>query len=426
MNRVYLSFLGRGTRGKDQYEPTVYLLNGKQSGTTEFVQAAEMQILGAENFDRIIIVATQKSYNLHFDKLRNQLEGAGVKNVIPIIISEDMSPSGQWEWFEKILPCFEPGDELTVDLTHGYRAIPIVFSTAINFLQKAKNIRLRAVYYAAYEKNTTLAPIVDMKEFYIINQWAEAVSRLVEDADARKMTQLAATSADFQIGQLNDEDLIRVLEDLTNTVRNVDVNNVGRKADLAIRMVKDRQGTASGTEKILLDLVLGKFATLAGEPQTGRYDRPYFNLQLKIIELLLEHKLYMQAYTAMREFIASIGMIEMQMATMANREAQDRRQWYAETFFNMFQYPEGKWNFAERGKGSAEEKLRPYYEKLKEIGAENVLRSFVRELAEYRNGFDHAWTCKKQIFSDIEQKGKLFSEKLETVIRILVGKGILS
>jgi CRISPR-associated DxTHG motif protein len=191
MAKVYLSFLGLGFKnhktGQYKYDSTIYELNGKKSKETEFVQVAEIGILGVSNFDKIMIVVTQKSYNAHFNNIKHQLCELGANNIISLIIEENMSASGQWKWFEQILEHIYYDDELTIDLTHGYRSIPIVFSTAVNFLQKAKNITLKAVYYGAYEKNKKLVPIIDMKDFYIINEWAEAVSRLVEDADARKL-----------------------------------------------------------------------------------------------------------------------------------------------------------------------------------------------------------------------------------------------
>jgi len=263
MSKVFLSFLGIGSfdqkTGQYDYKKTVFILNGVKSQETKFVQVAELDILGMHNFDKIIIIATQKSYDTHYVKIESKLQKIGKANIIPLIIEEDMSPEGQWNWFEIILDNIDYGDELTVDLTHGYRSIPIVFSTAVNFLQKAKNITLGAVYYAAYEKNKSLVPIMDMKDFYIINEWAEAVSRLIEDADARKMTAVAQQTDSFQAGELNDEKLIRAFDDLTNTVRNVDINNVDAKAKKAIQLIKEKEENASITSKILLRLVMDKF-----------------------------------------------------------------------------------------------------------------------------------------------------------------------
>lgn len=430
MSKVYLSFLGLGTydeiEKRSRYRPTRYELNGKKSSETDFVQVAEIEILGADRFKRIIIVATRKSNDAHFTDLEAQLirAGAGENQIQRIIISENMAADGQWEWFEKMLATIEPEDELTIDLTHGYRASSIVLSAAINFLQKARNIQLDAVYYGAYEKDRGLAPIIDMKDFYVINEWAEAVSRLVEDADARKIAQVSDRTASFQAGELNDKKLIRALEDLTDAVRNVDVNNVPHKAGAALEIIEKKKSSASITGRILLGLVIDKFTSLTWDkPWTGRYDAAYFVLQLQVIRLLLDHKLFMQAYTAMREFIGSIGMIGLEKIKLDNADGRRKRKRFADVFVNMLQYEESAWDFPEAVETS-KNKLMPYYDQLKQIGVEPILRGFSKELADYRNGFDHAWTMKKGAFTDIKTKGVLFFNQLNEVVSILKDNGV--
>jgi len=430
MSRVYISFLGLGTKqpsGNYAYNQAVYELNGEKSTETEFVQVAEIENIGTEYFDRLLIVATERSYDLHFENLKEQLCKIGVRDVIPLIINEDMSATNQWKWFEQILDCIEKDDELTVDLTHGYRSTPIVFSTAINFLQKARGVKLNAVYYGAYEKIKDLgyAPLVDMKDFYIINEWAEAVSRLVEDADARKMAEVAEKTPEFQVGELNDERIINAFADLTNTIRNVDINNVAEKADTAIGLINEKEKEASLTGKVLLKLVVDKFTSLASDgPISGKYDKSYFLLQLEIIKLLLEHKLFMQAYTVMREFIGSIGLIEIEKANILTGEGRRQRR-KADVFANMLRVDEKKWKFKDEQKIYLE-KLLPYYKKLKSIGVETILRDFSAKLIVYRNGFDHAWTSKPEAYADIEQKGREFFQNLNKVVCLLEKNKILS
>jgi len=428
MRRVFLSFLGMGTKknnGLFQYNNAVYELDGIESEETEFVQVAEIRILGPSNFDMILIVATQKSYDTHFKNLRDQLLKAGANELTHIIISEDMSPEGQWAWFEKILDHIEYGDGLTIDLTHGYRSIPIVFSTAINFLQKTRGIILDAVYYGAYDKDQTPSPIINMKDFYIINEWADAVSRLVEDADARKLAKVAENTTDFQVSELNDEDLVKAFGELTEMVRNVDINNIEAKANKAIKLIEEKEQGASITGRLLLRLVLDKFTSIATRgPSTGMYDSAYFLLQLKIIDLLLRHKLFMQAYTVMREFVGSIGMMAIENAGVNNSNGRKRRRRFAEVFVNMVQFPKHEWAF--KGQNNEDkEKLMPFYRKLGDIKVEPILRGFSKDLVDYRNGFDHAWTLKKQAYPAIEEKGEEFFKRLKEVVHLLKENNIL-
>lgn len=433
MANIYLSFLGLGQYNKEegtyQYTPTVYTLNEKESSKTEFVQAAELELIGSSHFDKVLIVSTDKSYETHFKSLCQKLIDIGVQRekIVNMNIDDSMSSESQWQWFEKILSHINNGDSLTMDLTHGFRAIPIILSAAINFLQKAKNIQLQAVYYGAFDKNRDLAPIVDMKEFYIINEWAEGVSRLIEDADARKLGQVSEMSPVNFVPELNDERIVKAFEDLTNCIRNVDVNNVTSKANVAIKLVKEKLKNATGTGKILLETVFDKFVILTTqEPVSGLYDRSYFRLQYEISKMLHEHKLFMQAYTVMRELIASIGMIEVEKANISSSKGRSRRHQNADVFLKMVEIPEGKWVFEEpalisdkkiqKTSGNRCQELKPYYDKLDKLGIVDELRSFVGDMTEYRNGFDHAWTAKKEAFSDVEEQSSIFLEKINKVL----------
>ncbi len=430
MRKVYLSFLGLGATNpetkKSEYRPAVYELNGKKSRETRFVQAAEMELLNASQFDVVLIAATQKSFDVHFDSLKTQLNNWGV-NPAFLILEENMTPEGQWNWFEKLLAHIEPNDRLTVDLTHGYRAVPIVFSAAINFLQKARNISLDAVYYGVWEqvKDYGYAPIIDMKDFYLINEWADGVSRLVEDADARKMAEVAEKTSEFQAGELNDPEVIQIFDDLTNSIRNVDVNNVAQKANAAIIMIREKKKSASETGKILFDLVIDKFINLTTrEPPSGKYDRDYYQVQIEIIRLLIIHKLFMQAYTVMREFIASMAMIPFEQEGMKCKKRKKRRVRYGEVFFQMFQYHENDWKFSEENDKICL-KLMPFYENLKQSRIEPLLRSFSDKLAKYRNGFDHAWTSKGGAEKDIEMFADECLNSLEKTLGLLITGGFM-
>ncbi len=427
MRRVYLSFLGIGSRREDGtygYDPARYELGGRPSHRTEFVQAAEIGIHGADQFDEVILVATAKSKGYHFDKLKAELKGLGVQRVSCIEIDEDMSSSGQWQWFKKILEQIQSEDRLTVDLTHGYRAVPIVFSAAINFLQKAKRVVLDAVYYGAYEKDRDLSPIIDMKDFYLIGEWAEGVSRLVEDADARKLASLVKDSPGFQAGNLSDPEGITLLDDLTSRIRNVDMHNVCSIAAETLAALRREAPSSDSIEQTLLRLIEGKYTSLATAcPLSGLYDKPYFIGQLAFIDLLLEHKLYMQAFTVMREVVGSIGLIGNPKAKTTSSNGRGERA-KAEVFINMLQYDESKWDF----KDDAERKkqgLMAHYEKLKRAGVKQIIDGFLKELILYRNGFDHGWTSKAECRHGIQERGSFFQSQLKLAISELEAQGIL-
>jgi CRISPR-associated DxTHG motif protein len=423
MEKVFLSFLGKGTRKNDiyDYSEVEYRIEGRGSLVNKFVQVAELGIIGASYFDQIIIAATQSSYKLHFDTLQKEIFRIGGQKIHAVILDEDMSAQGQWEWFEKILGAVPSNSELSLDLTHGYRSIPIVFSTAVNFMQRARGILLNAVYYGVFEMSRDLgyAPIVDLKDFYVVNDWAEGVSRLVEDADTGKIAHLASMGSSFQMAALSDPKLIQKLKLLTSKVKSVDVNNIGSIAAETVDRCEYLSKEASVAGKALLNLISSKFMSISSFNQGEiLYNKQYFRVQSDIIRLLLEHGLHMQAYTAMRELIGSVGMLGLRNRKLTGSIGRKYRKRFAEVFINMIQIDELKWNFINQNEKDKQELL-PFYRKIQSDGIISILKDFAVDLINLRNGFDHAWTQKSGANAGFDQQGERFLSQIEKVIDLL-------
>jgi len=420
--KVFLSFLGIG-----QYSEVEYTLNNKKLKRTKFVQKAEIEYYGDTFFDKIFISVTKSSKDRYFDELSNSLPG----NIEYILISEDLSPASQWEGFEKIIEKIQTKDELYIDLTHGFRSIPIMFSIAINFLQQMKNIELKAVYYGVNEKKDK--PIIDIKEFFIINRWADAVSRLIENADAKKIVSIPNELNDFKIANLNDPDIIESFNKLTDAIRNVDINNISKIATNTIKKVKERiENVFSKTEKMLLEVVIDKFTILASEKNISEeYNDNYFKMQIEIINVLLEHKLYMQAFTAMREFIVSLvdaeALLQIEKHNTLDNKNKKRfkknsRKRLADPFIGMLLYEENKWDFRKEYDKEGNKYLsimKPIYDKFKENEVFfNNLKTLVKELIPYRNGFDHAWISQRVSSENASENGSTFFNKLKEIYKL--------
>ncbi len=431
--KIYLAFLGAGN-----YEPTVYCIGDKQAHKTPYVQVAEIELYGKYYFDKIYIVVTSTSKEKHFNKLLEEFSELGIdKDLIDYIeISEELDTKHQWKGFETILDKIQKHDELVVDLTHGFRIIPIVFSTAIYFLQKIKKISLTAVYYGAYEKDKNKAPIIDIKDFYIVNEWADAIGRLVDDADTGKLAYIASQdNKDFRLNELKQKELLKSFEEITKSIKGVELNQISLKACDIINTINriSQNNNISITTSILLSIINNKFKPLASK-EVELYSKEYFDIQLNFIELLLEHKLFMQCFTAMREFIISIADMEVkkQIQRLFETEWQNKgnkkrkkyllnsRKYLSDKIIGMLRAEEKDWDLrsyidpdGEKGKKI----LLPVYNKFREIGIEDKLRKLVPELVKYRNGFDHGWTnCKEQrLADDIDQKAKEFYKMLQDV-----------
>jgi len=331
-----------------------------------------------------------------------------------------MSETGQWVWFEQISKVINKGDELCVDLTHGYRSIPVIFSAAINFLQKTKKIQLSHVFYGAYEKDKTHVPLVEMKSFFDINVWADAVTRLTDDADAGGIATASTETNKHQFSELTAENFVSSCSQVTKRIKNVDVNNVADEVNSLLEQIDTMKKYSSPGAVILLDLVREKFLSLAvpktSNPDRNGYTLDYFRIQLALAQLLLDHGLYMQAFTVMREWLCTLVMLYFESQEKMNTGKRRKRcERYGGVFFNMLQYKQEKWRFP--GKEKQRDRILPFYNKLKKQGVLTPLISpepmIAEVLSRYRNGFDHAWLGKNGMKDDIEQQGRILLQILE-------------
>jgi CRISPR-associated DxTHG motif protein len=433
MRKVYLSFLGLGQyiaeHKKYSYRKTVYVLNERLSSPTRFVQAAEQELLGRDRFDVLYIAATQASAETHFEALNKKLSSCR-GTVELLLLEEDMSQSGQWASFEKIFAVIQNGDELCVDLTHGYRSIPVIFSAAINFLQKTKRIQLSHVFYGAYEKDKEQAPLVDMKSFFDINIWADAVTRLTDDADAGGIAEASASTNRHQFAELTNAEFAANCSNTTKRIKNVDVNNVAGSAHNLLQQIDNMKKDSSPGAVFLLDLIKEKFAPLTnpytGNPDKTGYTLEYFEIQLNLAHLLIEHGLFMQAFTVMREWLSSLVMLYFEFQGKMNAGKRRKRcERYGGVFFNMLQFKEKKWRF--QGKEDQRDRILPFYNALKKNGVLDLLikqkTTVAKNLSDYRNGFDHAWLGKAGMKEDIEQQAvellKILEDSLQRLQRYL-------
>lgn len=412
---IYISFLGAG-----EYKETVYEWNGKDARRTKYVQVAEMELLDGRSFDAVSIVATDSAKKKHYDALLAEFPEDVRSKTALVAVGEDMSAAGQWGWFEALLEIVKPFDTLTIDLTHSFRTIPLVAATALNFLRKARNVKVAHLLYGAFEKNPARPPIIDLSAFLAVDDWADAVHALVREADARPLASVAKDAPEFVAPLLRDPALHEHLEGLSVGLRVADVNGIRGAA----RVAGERfEAAAVGTpvERILAEYAGALFGPLAGDhAPTGRYDLDYFSHQLRLAGTMLDHQLYMQAFTALREFVGSLGLCgEGKIGSADDRRRRSR----ADVFYQMVNREPGKWNFA--GKEPIKEKCLPLYERAEACGAVAVLRRSVGTLDKLRNGLDHAWTMKAIDGVDFAAAGQSIVADFREALTMLAQSGVV-
>lgn len=217
MANVYVSFLGTS-----DYVECIYHRNGHEFPSARFVQEATIRLCcgtwGPD--DRIFVFTTEDAYrknwldNGHVERGTGlTLQRKGLEHCIrdlslPCVVENVPIPEGKseeeiWDIFQALIDRIHPGDEIIIDITHAFRSIPMLAIVVLNYAKVMKAIKVKGIYYGAFEVLGTIAeagamspesrrvPIFDLTAFDSLLEWSFAVDRFVKGGDGSRVSILA-------------------------------------------------------------------------------------------------------------------------------------------------------------------------------------------------------------------------------------------
>ena len=109
-----------------------------------------------------------------------------------------------WEIFEKVYSTLRKNEEVVIDITHGFRSLPVLLMALLGYSRLLKNISVSGIYYGAFEilaasgevrkmpVGQRIAPIFDLTSFDQIIEWTQATQSFVKNGAAKDLKQLAS------------------------------------------------------------------------------------------------------------------------------------------------------------------------------------------------------------------------------------------
>jgi CRISPR-associated Csx2 family protein len=220
MARVYISFLGT----TDYLECYYYRgADFETSNSVRFVQEATIldNCRGWSSSDRIIIFTTKEAEEKNWknDGHRDHKTGTILKRLglnsclnnlkLPVTpcnrpIPEGHSEGQVWEIFQHVLDALRPDDEVTFDITHAFRSIPLLAIVVLQYARIVKRVSLKGIYYGAFEflgsyqkageipVEQRRAPIVELTALNSLMDWSIATDRFLESGDVKSAGALAS------------------------------------------------------------------------------------------------------------------------------------------------------------------------------------------------------------------------------------------
>jgi len=121
-----------------------------------------------------------------------------VSDIQPVDIPDGRNDEELWAIFQAVVDAVDPGEQLIVDITHGFRSLPFLSFLAVAYLRVVKNIHLKGVYYGNFEaRNQSVipnrTPVIDLTPFVDLLDWTAGADHFVRFGDASELARLLWT-----------------------------------------------------------------------------------------------------------------------------------------------------------------------------------------------------------------------------------------
>lgn len=205
--KVFLSFLGGGA-----YRPCTYTRDGLKFEDEQFIQIATLKYLMSKNVwcenDAAYIFLTQGAHDANWvDEGITLWDGKPkigavgldrrlkeLKVPFPIHpefgIRDGNNEEEILEIFSRVYDCINDGDELYLDITHGFRYLSMLMVVLGNYAKFLKNIEIKSITYGNFEFLGTEKPIIDLLPLASIQDWAYAAGQFLESGNVDKLVSL--------------------------------------------------------------------------------------------------------------------------------------------------------------------------------------------------------------------------------------------
>ncbi len=183
--KVLITILGKGQFNRElkkfDYNTATYQLPDGFLHTTKLVSDALATYI---NPDKVYVIGTRESL---WD-LANELLGEYEKVEVPF----GKSPEEFWDMFKTLSQLDVEGKDVYLDITHGFRSIPLFVSTLVNLFTKVKGAQVKGIFYGIWEArhkegDKEITPVVDLLPLVQLNEWIEGFTLFTHYGDGQHL-----------------------------------------------------------------------------------------------------------------------------------------------------------------------------------------------------------------------------------------------
>lgn len=343
--RVFLSVLGVAF-----YETCRYRKDDFTGSETLFVQKSLIEYLQQqENWggdsDLVLMLLTDLARKNNWDKnlktrfcakLQKEVAYQGLEKILldmnlsyqDIAIPDGKDSDQMWEIFEVIFDKLQEGDELYLDITNSFRYLPMLLVVLVNYAKLLKNVKVKAIFYGNYEardKESNIAPIMDLLPLSVLQDWTLAASDYLRYGQVEKLFELSESSLIpiLKNTETRTKDAEKLRSFVTKLKEMVEERTTCRGyAIVGSKNVRKLKCTASEIQKVTIVQLRPIFEKIKQFLNDFDAKENVLNC-IKAAKWCCDNKLYQQATTMLEEGLGTFLCCHYQLdyRKMANRDA---------------------------------------------------------------------------------------------------------
>lgn len=298
--------------GTGQLYETVYQYQNQSCKTTVVQEAICLFFPITE----IVLFATSESKKKNIPVI---LQSLAEKPVKVVDIPDGKKEKELWDIFLILAGEVDPGDEILIDITHGFRSIPFIQFLSAAYLRDVKGATIKGVYYGAFEARVDdITPVFDLTPFVTILDWMAAVRSFQVHCDASGIhEQIREINSSFHQPGAGEEGpgakftaFAKSLDLFTQALRLSRPREGVSVAHDITRMLPAVTGEISRFSPALVPVLekindIKRFST-DGDDSVNSLNRDQILKQKELILEQTEHGLFVQAVTLAREWMVSV------------------------------------------------------------------------------------------------------------------------
>lgn len=343
--RVFLSVLGVAF-----YETCRYRKDDFTGSETLFVQKSLLEYLQQqENWggdsDLVLMLLTDLARKNNWDKnlktrfcakFQKEVAYQGLEKILldmnlsyrDIAIPDGKDSDEMWEIFEVIFDELQDGDELYLDITNSFRYLPMLLVVLVNYAKLLKNVKVKAIFYGNYEardKESNIAPIMDLLPLSVLQDWTLAASDYLRYGQVEKLFELSESSLlpILRNTETRTKDAEKLRSFVTKLKEMVEERTTCRGyAIVGSKNVRKLKCTASEIQKVTIVQLRPIFEKIKQSLNDFDAKENVLNC-IKAAKWCCDNKLYQQATTMLEEGLGTFLCCHYQLdyRKMANRDA---------------------------------------------------------------------------------------------------------